>query len=51
MCFMIVFLLFIKEAPPTAPCLPEQEERSLVLDGFMSTIRTKDFIWLSDKYK
>ena len=51
MCFMIVFLLFIKEAPPNAPCLPEQEERSLVLDGFMSTIRTKDFIWLSDKYK
>ena len=40
------FLLFIKESPPTAPCLPEQEERSLVFDGFMSTIRTKDFIWL-----
>ena len=42
----IVFLLFIRESPPTAPCLPEQEERSLVFDGFMSTIRTKDFIWL-----
>jgi MFS family permease len=40
------FLLFIKERPATAPCLPEQEERSLVFDGFMSTIRTKDFIWL-----
>jgi MFS family permease len=42
----ITFLLFIKESPPTAPCLPEQEERSLVFDGFMSTIRTKDFKWL-----
>lgn len=42
----IIFLLFIKEGPPTAPCLPEQEERSLVFDGFKSTIRTKDFIWL-----
>jgi cyanate permease len=41
-----VFLIFIKEGPPTAPCLPEQEERSLVFDGFMSTIRTRDFIWL-----
>jgi MFS family permease len=42
----IFFLLFIKEGPPTAPCLPEQEQRSLVFDGFRSTIRTKDFIWL-----
>jgi MFS family permease len=42
----IIFLLFIKEGPPTAPCLPEQEERSLVFDGFKSTIRTKDFVWL-----
>ncbi len=42
----IIFLIFIKEGPPTAPCLPEQEERSLVFDGFKSTIRTRDFIWL-----
>lgn len=42
----IIFLLFIRENPPTAPCLPEQEERSLVFDGFMSTIRTRDFILL-----
>jgi cyanate permease len=42
----IIFLLFIKERPPTAPCLPEQEERSLVFDGFKSTVRTKDFVWL-----
>jgi MFS family permease len=42
----IIFLVFIKESPPTAPCLPEQEERSLVLDGFKQTLRTRDFNWL-----
>jgi MFS family permease len=41
-----VFLILIKEGPPTAPCLPEQEERSLVYDGFKQTLRTKDFILL-----
>jgi cyanate permease len=40
------FLILIKEGPPTAPCLPEQEERSLVYDGFKQTLRTKDFILL-----
>ncbi len=42
----VIFLILIKEAPPTAPCRPDQEERSLVFDGFMQTLRTKDFIWL-----
>jgi MFS family permease len=42
----VVFIVFIKEGPPTAPCLPEQEERSLVYDGFRQTLRTKDFIIL-----
>ncbi len=42
----VIFLLFIKEGPPTAPCRPDQEERSLVFDGFMQALRTKDFIWL-----
>ena len=42
----IVFIVLIKEGPPTAPCLPEQEERSLVYDGFKQTLRTKDFIIL-----
>jgi len=41
-----IFIIFIKEAPPTAPCRPDQEERSLVFDGFKQTIHTKDFIWL-----
>src|SRR3972149_1763235 len=42
----IIFLILIKERPPTAPCPPDQEERSLVLDGFRQTMRTRDFIWL-----
>src|SRR5665811_294479 len=43
---IIAFLLLIKERPPTAPCLPEQEERFLVYDGFRQTLKTKDFILL-----
>ena len=39
----IIFLVLIKEGPPTAPCRPDQEERSLVFDGFIQTLRTKDF--------
>jgi len=42
----LTFLVLIKEGPPTAPCLPEQEERSLVYDGFKQTLRTRDFIKL-----
>lgn len=42
----VIFLVLIKEAPPTAPCRPDQEERSLVFDGFRQAMRTKDFIWL-----
>jgi cyanate permease len=41
-----IFLVVMKEEPPTAPCRPDQEERSLVFDGFMQTLRTKDFLWL-----
>jgi cyanate permease len=42
----VAFCLLIREGPPTAPCLPDQEERSLVYDGFKQTLRTKDFILL-----
>jgi cyanate permease len=42
----VIFLVLIKEGPPTAPCRPDQEERSMVFDGFKQTLRTKDFIWL-----
>ncbi|MBT4970164.1 MAG: MFS transporter, partial [Bacteroidetes bacterium] len=32
--------------PPTAPCLPGQEERALVLDGFKIIFRSRNFRWL-----
>ena len=41
-----VFFVFIKERPPTPPCLAEQEERSLVFDGFKKSLRLKNFILL-----
>ncbi|MFC1593360.1 MFS transporter [Candidatus Neomarinimicrobiota bacterium] len=41
-----VFFLFVKERPPTSPCLPGQEERSLVFDGLKKSLRMKDFILL-----
>jgi MFS family permease len=42
----VVFLVLSKEGPPTAPCRPDQEERSLVYDGLKNTFRTRDFNWL-----
>jgi cyanate permease len=42
----VVFLIFCKERPPTAPCRPDQEERSLVFDGFKNTLQIRDFNWL-----
>lgn len=44
---VIAFFIFVKDRPPTPPCPPEQEERSLVLDGFKDSLRKKDFIFLS----
>ncbi len=42
----IVFIIFAKEGPPTAPCRPDQEERSLVYDGIKQIFHTRDFNWL-----
>jgi cyanate permease len=42
----IVFFGFAREHPPTPPCSADQEERSLVLDGFKQILRQKDFIFL-----
>jgi sugar phosphate permease len=42
----IVFFIFIKERPLTAPCDPDQEERALVLDGLKRIFHFKDFNWL-----
>ncbi len=39
----LVFFVFVKERPPTAPCPPDQEERSLVFDGLKESLRMKDF--------
>ena len=41
-----VFLIFAREKPPTPACAPEQEERSLVLDGLKQTLRKKEFLLL-----
>jgi sugar phosphate permease len=41
-----VFMVFGKEGPPTAPCRPDQEERSLVFDGIKNIFKVKDFNWL-----
>jgi len=41
-----VFFVFVRERPPTSPCLPGQEERSLVFDGLKKSLRMKDFILL-----
>lgn len=42
----VIFVIFAKEGPPTAPCRPDQEERSLVYDGIKNIFRVKDFNWL-----
>lgn len=41
-----VFLVLVKERPPTPPCPPGQDERSLVFDGMKQTLRKRDFILL-----
>jgi len=42
----LVFILFSRERPMSAPCHPDQEERSLVFDGLRDTLRNKNFYWL-----
>lgn len=42
----VVFVVFAKEGPPTAPCRPDQEERSLVYDGYKNLFKVRDFNWL-----
>ena len=42
----IIFLLLSKERPPTAPCPPDQEQRSLVLDGLKQTLQKREFVYL-----
>lgn len=42
----VVFFAAAREHPPTPPCRPDQEERSLILEGFKQILRRKDFILL-----
>jgi cyanate permease len=42
----LIFFAFVRERPPTPPCPPDQEGRSLVLDGFKQIVRQQDFILL-----
>jgi len=41
-----VFFLFAREHPPTPPCPPDQEARSLVFNGLKQTLRKRDFVLL-----
>lgn len=43
---VVVFFAFVKERPPTAPCRPDQQERSLVFDGLKESLRMRDFVLL-----
>jgi sugar phosphate permease len=42
----VIFFALVKERPPTAPCLPDQEERSLVFDGLKESLRMRSFVLL-----
>jgi sugar phosphate permease len=42
----VVFFVFIRERPPTPPCPPDHEQRSLVFDGLKESLRIRDFILL-----
>ncbi len=38
-----LFVAFVREKPPTPPCLPGQEERSLALEGLKSVVGNRQF--------
>jgi sugar phosphate permease len=42
----VVFFAFVRERPPTPPCPPDQEARSLVFDGLRESLRMRDFVLL-----
>jgi len=42
----VVFFSFAKERPPTPPCHPDQEGRSLVFDGLKQILRKRDYVFL-----
>lgn len=42
----VVFFVAARERPPTPPCPPGQEARSLVWDGLKQVLRQKEFVML-----
>jgi cyanate permease len=46
MLFAVAFFAMAKENPPTPPCSPEQEKRSLVFDGLKQALNKRQFILL-----
>ena len=42
----VVFFAAARERPPTPPCSPDQDDRSLVFDGLKQTLRQRDFLLL-----
>ncbi len=43
---MFVFFILARERPPSPPCPPDQEARSLVTEGLSKMIRQREFILL-----
>ncbi len=43
---MLIFFVFARERPPSPPCPPEQQARSLMLEGLAKMIRQRDFVLL-----
>jgi len=44
--FAVAFFALAKENPPTPPCSPEQEKRSLVCEGLKQALNKRQFILL-----
>jgi len=42
----VIFMVVARERPPSPPCPPGQEERTLMLDGLKQVLRKKDFLLL-----
>jgi MFS family permease len=43
---VVIFFSVAKERPPTPPCRPDQEERSLVLDGLKQMLHKRNYVFL-----
>jgi MFS family permease len=44
--FAVAFFALAKENPPTPPCSPEQEKRSMVFEGLKNALNKRQFILL-----